>query len=63
MSLIVPHSVFIRRHTVIPYLWRITCICGYKAYAASEEKALACRAQHIYDEEPFPDLDLTKEPH
>lgn len=62
MSLIVPHNVKVQGHSVVPYLWRVLCSCGYKAIAPSFEKAQACKAQHLEDEEPFPDLSFLEEP-
>lgn len=62
MSLILPHRLDIRRHTVIPYLWRIQCTCGYSAYAPTKWKARVCAQTHIEAEEPFPDLDFLSEP-
>lgn len=56
MSIIVPHHVVVRRHSDIPYLWRARCTCGWYALAPTEERARAARTQHIYDEEPFPNL-------
>ena len=56
MSPLVPHNVVVQGHARVPFLWRITCSCGYKAIAPDRGKALACKAQHLSEEEPFPDL-------
>lgn len=56
MSIIVPHHCKYAQHSAAKYLWRITCSCGYLAFAPDEMKAQACIAQHLQDEEPFPDL-------
>ncbi len=62
MTLILPHAVIIVRHTALPWLYRIRCSCGYKAFAPSWEKGLACKQQHLEEEEPFPDLSFLAEP-
>lgn len=52
----------IRRHAKIPYLWRCWCNCGWNAFAGSERNAEAALADHIQQEEPFPDLGIEPEP-
>lgn len=62
MSIIVPHNCVVVRHATVPYLWRITCGCGYKAFAPDWEKALLCKQTHLESEEPFPDLSFLSDP-
>jgi len=52
----------LKRHDKIPYLWRVTCHCGWYALAASQGKAEMAIDDHVYREEPFPDLTLEPEP-
>jgi len=47
-----------QRHAVIPFLWRVRCLCGWSALAPSEYKADAAIESHISSEEPFPDLGI-----
>jgi hypothetical protein len=67
MSIIVPHiGVPPQRHSLVPFLWKVRCSCGWFALAASE---IACRAafhSHQLAEEPFPSdevFDTTEHPH
>lgn len=62
LSLILPHNVTVQGHSRIPYLFRIRCSCGFSAYAPDLPKALTCKAQHLSEEEPFPDLSFLEEP-
>jgi hypothetical protein len=48
-----------RRHKDVPYLWRSRCCCGQWFLAPTEDKAKAAIAQHLSEEEPFPDMGLT----
>lgn len=52
----------VKRHTVIPFLWRVRCFCGWNAFAPTEDRALAAIEHHITEEEPFPDIGLDPEP-
>jgi len=56
MSIIIPHHTSVQRHAEVPYLWRARCSCGWFALAADKSKADMAASQHIYEEEPFPDL-------
>jgi hypothetical protein len=55
-----------KRHDNIPHLWRVTCSCGWSAYAGHESNVRAAFSQHILEEEPFPAddiFDTTSGPH
>lgn len=59
MSLILPHRLRpAQRHSVIPFLWRVRCSCGWSAFAATEFFANEAGKHHLIEEEPFPDLTL-----
>lgn len=58
-TLLIPHRPTIRRHSAVPFLWRIVCpACKWTAYAATEARALAAANSHTEAEEPFP-FDMT----
>lgn len=54
MSIIVPHEIAIRRHTDVPYLWKVRCSCGWYALAPDAAKARMAGNSHLSEEEPFP---------
>jgi hypothetical protein len=55
MSILVPHLYRpATRHSVIPWLWRVGCSCGWYALAGTEHLARQAFAAHQYEEEPFP---------
>lgn len=67
MSIIVPHiGKQPQRHSVVPYLWRVSCSCGWFAIAATEANARSAFHAHQYEEEPFPSdqlFDTKDSPH
>jgi hypothetical protein len=52
-----------QRHSVLPFLWRARCSCGWWAFAATEHFAKQAGTLHLHEEEPFPNLTLDEEPH
>lgn len=61
MPLILPHLPRITRHTAIPWLWRARCVCGWEAFAPSEERAKLAATSHVESEEAFPDYSFLGE--
>lgn len=50
----------VRRHSVVPYLWRALCNCGEYFLAASETAARCGLESHIDQNVPFP-IDMTSD--
>lgn len=62
MSIIVPHKTKVQGHSIIPWLWRSSCSCGWWALAPNPSRARMACAEHLYAEEPFPDADALLDP-
>lgn len=52
--LILPHTISVVRHAVIPDLWRITCTCGFVAIARGPDKRCCDAARLFHQEEIDP---------
>lgn len=54
MPTIILHTLTIRRHAVIPILWRVTCSCGFVALAKGFDKRCCDAAVRSHQEEIDP---------
>ncbi len=50
------HHTEVKGHSVVPYLFRASCTCGWFALAPTEARAQAACSNHLDEQEPF-DLD------